>query len=180
MILGQLTRGLTWRDPENMTRLFKVYVRPHLEYAQSSWSPWTQADCNVLEQVQQRFTRQVSGMGGMSYQERLDKLGLTTLQDRRERGDVIKTYKILTGKVDVQPDTWFKPLMNREGAASTRATCGHLNLDRREANSEMRKNQFSVRVVPKWNDLPNQVKQQTTLNGFKNAYDDHKIKLTRT
>ena len=69
--------------------------------------------------------------------------------------------------------------MNRKGGASTRATCGHLNLDRREANSEMRKNQFSVRVVPKWNDLPNQVKQQTTLNGFKNAYDDHKIKLTR-
>ena len=30
MVLGQLTRGCTWRDPENLTKLFKVYVRPHL------------------------------------------------------------------------------------------------------------------------------------------------------
>ena len=67
MILGQLTRGYTWRDPENLTSLYKVYVRPHLEYAQSSWAPWTQADINVLEQVQQRFTRQVSDMGSMPY-----------------------------------------------------------------------------------------------------------------
>ena len=56
MVLGQLMRGCTWRDPSNLTKLFKVYVRPHLEYAQSSWSPWLQGDINTLEQVQQRFT----------------------------------------------------------------------------------------------------------------------------
>ena len=35
MVLGQLTRGCTWRDPENLTKLYEVYVWPHLEYA--SW-----------------------------------------------------------------------------------------------------------------------------------------------
>ena len=174
MVLGQLTRGCTWRDPENLTNLYKVYVRPHLEYAQSSWAPWTQADNNVLEQVQHRFTRQVSGMGHLSYEERLVKLGLTTLQARRERGDMIESYKILTGKVDVQPDIWFTPLAGRDGAASTRATSGHLNLARREANSDMRRNQFSSRVVPRWNDLPDSVKNQTTVNSFKNAYDNNR------
>ena len=97
MILGQLMRGCTWRDPANLTKLYKVYVRPHLEYAQSSWSPWLQGDINTLEQVQQRFTRMVSGMGNLTYGERLAKLGLTTLQDRRVRGDMIETFKILTG-----------------------------------------------------------------------------------
>ena len=63
MVLGQLTRGCTWRDPDNLTKLYTVYVRPHLEYAQASWSPWTQGDIQTLEQVQHRFTRQVSGMG---------------------------------------------------------------------------------------------------------------------
>lgn len=174
LVLGQLTRGCTWRDPENLTQLYKVYVRPHLEYAQSSWAPWTQADISVLEKVQQRFTRQVSGMGHMTYQERLDKLGLTTLQDRRERGDLIESYKIITGKVDVEPDIWFNPLTSREGAASTRATSGYLNLARGEAKSDIRKNQFSVRVVPKWNALPDMVKNQETLNSFKNAYDNLK------
>ena len=149
-----------------------MYVRPHLEYAHASWSPWTQADIQTLEQVQKRFTRQVSGIGSLSYEERLERLGLTTLQARRERGDMIETYKIITGKVDVQPSTWFSPLESREGAASTRATSGHSNLARAEAKSEIRKNQFSVRVVPLWNALPDLVKCQETLNHFKNAYDN--------
>ena len=75
------------------------------------------------------------------------------MQARRERGDMVEAYKIITGKVDVQPSIWFSPLTTREGAASTRATSGHLNLARREASSEVRKNQFSVRVVPLWNYL---------------------------
>ena len=49
--------------------------------------------------------------------ERLAKLGLTSLQDRREKGDMIESYKILTGKVDVNPDIWFTPISSREGAA---------------------------------------------------------------
>ena len=173
-VLGQLTRGCTWRDPDNLTNLQKVNVRPQLEYAQASWAPWTQADIHTLEQVQKRFTKQVSGIGNLPYEERLDRLGLTTLQARRERGDMVETYKIITGKVDVMPSTWFSPLTSRDGAASTRATSGYLNLARREASSEMRKNQFSVRVVPMWNSLPDQVKSQDTLNNFKNAYDNTK------
>ena len=119
MVLGQLMRGCTWRDPANLTKLYKVYVRPHLEYAQSSWSPWLQGDITTLEQVQHRFTRIVSGMGNLTYEERLAKLGLTTLQDRRVRGDMIETFKILTEKVDVNPDTWFTPIGSRKKAAST-------------------------------------------------------------
>ena len=91
----------------------------------------TKADIQTLERVQQRFTRRVSGMGSLPYEERLKQLGLTTLQARRERGDMVETYKILTGKVDVDHNIWFTPLEQREGAASTRATSGHLNLARR-------------------------------------------------
>ena len=178
MVLGQLTRGCTWRDPDNLTKLYTVYVRPHLEYAQASWSPWTQSDIQTLEQVQHRFTRQVSGMGSLPYEERLDRLGLTTLQARRQRGDMIETYKIINNKVDVQPSIWFDPLTSREGAASTRSTTGHSNLARKEAKSETRKNQFSVRVVPEWNALPDAVKSQPSINCFKNAYDNLQIKLS--
>ena len=112
-------------------------------------------------------------MGNLPYEERQAKLGLTTLQARRERGDMIESFKIITGKVDVDPDIWFTPLSSREGAASTRATSGHLNLARKQANSEVRRNQFSVRIVPKRNALPDHVKTQETLNSFKNAYDNN-------
>jgi hypothetical protein len=36
-----------------------------------------------------------SGMGFLSYSERLQKLGLTTLLERRMRGDLIEAYKII-------------------------------------------------------------------------------------
>ena len=172
-VLGQLLRGCTWRDPANLTSLYKVYVRPHLEYAQASWAPWTQADIQTLEKVQQRFTKQVTGMGSLPYEERLNRLGLTTLQARRERGDMVETYKILNGMVEVDPNVWFTPLETRGGATSTRATCGYQNLARRESRQENRRNQFSIRVVPKWNSLPDAVKSQNTLNSFKNAYDNY-------
>ena len=78
-------------------------------------------------------------MGNLPYKERLKQLALTILQTRREKGDMVETYKILTGKVDVDPSIWFTPLIQREGAASTRATSGHLNLSRREARQEIRR-----------------------------------------
>ena len=50
---------------------------------------------------------------------------------------MVETYRILTGKVILDHNIWFTPLVQREGAASTRATSGHLNLARREAKEEI-------------------------------------------
>ena len=40
----------------------------------------------------------VRGLKRKPYEERLKILGMYTLQQRRIRGDLIETYKILTGK----------------------------------------------------------------------------------
>ena len=82
----------------------------------------------------------------------LRQLGLSTLKARRERGDMIETYKILTGKFDVDQNICFTPLVLREGAASTRAISGHLNLKRTEAKQEIRNQQFSISGP--WVDFP--------------------------
>ena len=39
LVLGQLSRAVTYRDKDTFVRLYKVYVRPHLEYAVQSWCP---------------------------------------------------------------------------------------------------------------------------------------------
>ena len=41
------------------------------------------------------------------YDERLRALGLTTLGERRRRGDMIEVYKLLTGKENVAYDQFF-------------------------------------------------------------------------
>jgi len=50
----------------------------------------------------------VHGLRKCTYQERLAFLGLTTLETRRLRGDLIETYKILTHKEHIDPNQFFK------------------------------------------------------------------------
>ena len=41
----------------------------------------------------------------------------------------------------------------------------------KRANLEVRKNFFSIRAAKQWDELPEEVKRQKTLNAFKGAYD---------
>ena len=68
------------------------------------WSPHYQKDLEALERVQRRFTRMLPGLKGFDYEERLNKLGLFSLERRRLRGDLIEVYKIMRGmdRVDRQ------------------------------------------------------------------------------
>ena len=106
-VLGQIRRGFSCFDKDTFVRIYKTYVRPHLEYAVQSWSPWTQQDINSLEAVQKRAIRQITGIKG-TYEEKLKQLNLTTLLERRKRGDAIETFKILKGFTNVDPSIWFQ------------------------------------------------------------------------
>ena len=48
LVLGQLSRAVTYRDKDTFVRLYKVYVRPHLEYAVQNSCPWSSSDNQVL------------------------------------------------------------------------------------------------------------------------------------
>jgi ribonuclease P/MRP protein subunit RPP40 len=171
MVLGQLARGVTYRDKYTFIRLYNAYVLTHLSYAVSAWAPYSKADQEVLEKVQQRAVMMVTNIRG-SYEERLALLKMRTLEDRRIRGDMIETYKILTGKSLVSTETWFTLAREKDGASNTRASKGYLNLVQPSIpETDVRRYFFSHRVVPQWNQLPDHVKMAKTTNGFKNSYD---------
>ena len=54
MVLGQLARGVTYRDRVTFIRLYQMHVLPHLSYALSAWAPYSKADMEVLDKVPQR------------------------------------------------------------------------------------------------------------------------------
>jgi len=61
----------------------------------------------VLENVQRAATNLVAGLRKYSYPVRLQKIGTTSLVERRVRGDMIEVYKLLTGKEQVDHKQFF-------------------------------------------------------------------------
>ena len=73
-VLSQITRSFHYRDRHVFLSLYQQYERPHLEFAVAAWSPWTQADIQCLESVQQRAIRAISGLKANTYEEKLKEL----------------------------------------------------------------------------------------------------------
>jgi ribonuclease P/MRP protein subunit RPP40 len=122
-----------------MLQIYKVFVRPNLEYAVAAWSPWLIKDIKCLELVQKRATRRISDIRG-SYEERLSQLGLTTLEERRKRGDAIEIYKYLHNIWDIDSTTMI--LRAPENRPRTRQQVAYVPLDVPFARLEIRKNFF--------------------------------------
>ena len=92
--LEQLLRAFTYRDRRAYLKLYKQYIRPHLECSVLSWSPWLQKDVELIENVQKRAIKAVSRLNG-SYEDKLGILLLQSFLDHCLRGDMVQTYKIM-------------------------------------------------------------------------------------
>ena len=170
-MLGLIRRTISSRDPVILTRLYKSLVRPHLEYSSVAWSPHYRKDRDMIEKVQHRFTRLFGALRQLDYDSRLSRLGLWTLEERRNRADLIEVFKMSHGQSPISLDTFFKRDLNSR-------TRGHsYKLQKDYSKSEPRFHFFSNRVVKRWNLLPPEAVSLTSVNSFKSHLQ--KIKMTR-
>ena len=167
--------------------LYKTFVRPKLEHAVAAWSPWLEGDKEILEKVQRRLIRLISDKKGATYEERLKSVGLTTLTERRNRGDMIETFCTMKGFNRVEKENWFS-FRDPNNSRATRSTVTVTDdqqfaredvLFMKNVRLDTRKNFFTVRVINQWNQIPDEIKSQKTINGFKNKYDEWSQKRTR-
>lgn len=137
------------RDRSTLVRAFVVYIRPMLEYCSCIWSPHLTKDIEAIESVQRRYTKRLSCLRHVSYEDRLETVGLERLDVRRLRADLIMTYKIVFGLTCLQFADFFE-------VSPSRITRGHaFKLFVSGASyADARKYFFSVRITKIWNDLP--------------------------
>ncbi len=64
-LIGLLYRHFHHCSPEVMLRLYRVFIRPHLEYARQVWDPYFVKDIETLERCQ-KFALRVSMRGWSS------------------------------------------------------------------------------------------------------------------
>jgi hypothetical protein len=67
-----------------------------LEFAIQEWNPYYKKDIKELEKVQRRTTKMIPELRHLEYAKKIGK-SITTLEVRRERGDLIHEFKIYKG-----------------------------------------------------------------------------------
>ena len=83
------------RTEEVILTLYKSLVRPLLEYCCVLWSPTKIGEISLIEAIQRTATSKIISISHLDYWQRLQELGLMSLQRRRERYVLIYMHKIL-------------------------------------------------------------------------------------
>ncbi|KAJ8039177.1 hypothetical protein HOLleu_16814 [Holothuria leucospilota] len=108
-----------------------------------------------------RATRLIPEVRHLPYHVRLKHLGLTTLELRRIRGDMLQVYKFLSERNPLSSCSYLKVQCD----SRVRGHCK--KLVKCFARLDIRKFSFSHRVVNEWNSLPEWVVNSTSVQCFK-------------
>ena len=165
-MIAWITRTVINKSKYVMLNIYKTLIRPKLEYCVQLWSPRAcHGNWSIildLESVQRRFTRMINEIGTLSYSKRLGELKLTTLAERRLRGDLIETFKIVNGLVDYGQYVFR---LSRSGSNIISKSLNDGDVD--SGVKKLRYQFIAERVKPFWNNLPIHVKNSSNVDMFK-------------
>jgi hypothetical protein len=165
-----ILRGFATRNVEILAKLYKVYVRPNLEYCTQIWSPDTVNGCRKVEKVQSEFTLKCFkrlGLSRESYDTRMERMGLQSLEKRRQVFDYCTMYKLVYGLVDLK----FADLFAQSNRANVSRTHRFIFIPP-IVKTQRFKSFFTNRVLP-WNQFSSEIVYSGTLKTFKNRINKH-------
>ena len=113
-----------------------------------------------MEKVQNRMTRLLREGTVMTPEERNMRMGLTTHEVRRKRGDLIHMYKY------INEDKLFNLTNNTISRRNDKNVAIPLFI------SDPKRHSFAYRSIHHWNDLSNDIVNAQSLNIFKSKIDN--------
>ena len=158
--MKQFRISFSCKDENFQIYVYKVYIRPLLEYSPQIWSPHMITDIDKIENVQRFFTKRLPGLWNVPYMSRLQRLNIESLEVRRIYNDIVLFYKIVRGLIEVDFRNFFSLCENN--------TRGHMyKVNVQHARLNCRKFFFINRTIPKWNALPSELAEAQSLDAFK-------------
>ena len=148
LILKSFQSPCVW----TLVKAYTSFVRPIMEYGTQVWNPHYKHDIISMESVQRFFTKKICmrcNIPFQSYNDRLNKLNLKSLEYRRVAFDLVMIFKIINCMVALNFDDFFEFY---DSPYETRRHQLCLKLKRCKGLGE--KGWFSNRVIPTWNSLP--------------------------
>jgi len=103
----------------------------------------------------------LQGMKELEYPERLKSLGLWTLEERSNCADLIEVFKLSPGNTALSLESFF--VMD----TGSRIRGHSVKLRKPHCYKDIRKYFFSLRVINRWNSLPDEVVLSSSINSFK-------------
>ena len=70
-IVGLIKRNIVYKENELILPLYKIIVKPHLEYCIPARRPYRKKDIDMFESVQMRATKIIQKHPNISYEMRL-------------------------------------------------------------------------------------------------------------
>ena len=111
----------------------------------------------------------ISGLNSTSYDDKLYGLGLSTLKERRDRFDMVETYKIIKGINRVDHSQWFT-LLEDTNLRQTRNRQCLINIEPHHSNTDVRRHFFTNRIYNTWNKLLDNIKDAPSMNRLKKLH----------
>ena len=158
---GMVRRNFVSKDPDLMSKIFDIYIRPVVEYCSPLWNPSLSGQIDQLEKIQSRFFRGIENKV-ISHKQSMLKTDLTLMN------------KMANREVALEFEKYFS---SSAGAPVTRQQLEeHLVLPKTKLNC--RSNSFAIRQVRNWNKIPLNVRN-LPCNEFSTVINEM-IKLTTT
>ena len=139
-------------------------IRPVVEYSCVVWSPFTNTNINLIDTVQRKAARFVTGDYGFtsSVTEMLRSLGWTSLKCRRDICRVTMFFRILHNEISIPSHHLPIPI--------TSCTRGHSQRFRQfSAHLSVYLNSFFPATTRIWNNLPVSAIEARNIDDFKQS-----------
>ena len=101
----------------------------------------------------------------LSYADRLQSIGLWSLEERRNRSDLLEVFRMYKGWSRISFGSMFT-------LSSVTTTTGHtVKIAKNRCLLDSRRHFFSERVIDRWNRLPQHIIDSVSFDAFKSGLD---------